>query len=415
MLTLSPLLHDNDRACGFVILSKNGEILFADAHACLLLELTLKELTGKGHDFIAALGTKSIKTERCPITDASGQLFGTKLILRSEANDSSLEQHEPQAERLHSIIGAHPLMLQLYEMIQLVAETDVTVHICGESGVGKELVAEAVHHLSKRSSKRFVRLNCSTVPGALFESALFGHVKGSFTDAHRDQQGFIEYAQGGTIFLDEIGEVSQDHQVKLLRLLQSREYSRVGETIPRKADIRIITATNKDLTDLMHGGKIREDFYYRINVFPLRTPPLRSRISDVKLLTRHFIAKFNQRFSKSISGVSAEVEKIFMEYEWPGNVRELENALEHAFVVTSTGMICPEHLPDTLFHGKSPKKRDLLENQRSTILAALEKSGGNKAEAARLLHISRVGLWKKLKKLNWSESQGGGTARSRRG
>ena len=400
MLTLSPLPEDDPRTSGTVVLSQNLEILFVDQQACMLLEVAAAELIGKNVDQIALLASDKIRIDRQSVLSTDNKAIGTRLILSrcdSKAADPSSVQPET---RLHSIIGAHPLMLQLYEMIELVAETDVTVHICGESGVGKELVAEAVHHLSKRSTKRFVRLNCSTVPGALFESALFGHVKGSFTDAHRDQQGFVEYAQGGTIFLDEIGEVSHDHQVKLLRLLQSREYSRIGEATTRKADIRIITATNKELTQLVAAGKIREDFYYRINVFPLRAPPLRSRISDVGLLTRHFIEKFNQRFAKKISGVSPQVEKIFHEYSWPGNVRELENALEHAFVVTSSGTICPEHLPDSLFHSTPRRRRATIEDQRSSILAALEKSGGNKAEAARLLHISRVSLWKKLKKLN---------------
>lgn len=321
----------------------------------------------------------------------------------------------PQA-RFHNLIGSDPLMLHLYEMIDMVSKTDVTVHIYGESGVGKELVAEAIHYFSQRREHRFVRLNCSAIPGTLLESALFGHVKGAFTDAHRDQQGYVEYAQGGTILLDEIGEVSHDGQVKVLRLLQSREYSRVGETMSRKANIRVITATNKDLTELMHLGKIREDFFYRINVFPLHVPPLRSRISDIELLTKHFIQKFNERFSKNLSGISAKVLEIFQRYSWPGNVRELENALEHAFVIAQSGVIQTEHIPEALtstshHHAhsiqQSIEKKVLVgrnaahhfepEEEKTLLLSALKQTHGHKSEAAKLLGISRVSLWKKIK------------------
>ncbi|MBX7137703.1 MAG: sigma 54-interacting transcriptional regulator [Oligoflexia bacterium] len=320
---------------------------------------------------------------------------------------ASLESQPPY--RFHRLIGSHPLMMHLYELIGLVAPTDVTVHIYGESGVGKELVADAIHHLSGRRAGRFAKVNCSTIPHNLLESTLFGHVKGAFTDAHRDQQGIVEYAHDGTIFLDEIGDVSPDMQVKLLRLLQSHEYSRVGEALTRKADIRIITATNRHLEDLVARGRIREDFYYRINVFPLRIPPLRNRSQDILALSSYFISKFNQRFSKSITGLSDEVAKLFEQYQWPGNVRELENALEHAFVIAKSGAIEMQHLPDLLSHSDPAGLSQRVERQhyrsshaipveeeKLAILDALEASDGNKTKAAAMLGFSRVTLWKKL-------------------
>jgi transcriptional regulator with PAS, ATPase and Fis domain len=246
------------------------------------------------------------------------------------------------------ITGRHPSMQRLFELVELVAKTDVTVHIFGENGTGKELVASAIHHLSSRSKKQFIRLNCSTIPATLLESTLFGHAKGSFTGAHKDQIGFVEEAEEGTLFLDEIGDVSSDIQVKLLRLLQSREYSRVGETQLRKANIRILTATNQDLRRLVQEGKIREDFYYRIHVFPLVVPPLRNRREDIELLVKHFIAVFNGRFSKEITGVSEDALEMLSAHDWPGNVRELENAIEYAFVLASCGEIRREHLPGHL-------------------------------------------------------------------
>lgn len=314
-----------------------------------------------------------------------------------------------QINAFQGIIGGHSLMRHLYELIDLVAATDVTVHIHGESGVGKELVADAIHNLSARKNKRFVKINCSSIPSTLLESALFGHVKGAFTDAHKDAAGYIEHAEGGTIFLDEIGEISHEMQVKLLRLLQTHEYSRVGETIVRRANIRVITATNRDLEELVLKGRIREDFYYRINVFPLQIPPLRARTSDIEQLASFFIEKFNRKFGKNVQGVSNEVHSVLESYSWPGNVRELENAFEHAFVLVRGPLVELEHLPPNVRKGGlagtshlsqqvDPKAR--AESERRAIKAALEKANGNKTHAAKLLGISRVTLWKKLGRMS---------------
>lgn len=314
------------------------------------------------------------------------------------------------------LIAEHASMLQLLERVELVARTDVSVHIYGENGTGKELVADSLHNLSERRGRNFVKLNCSAIPATLLESALFGHVKGAFTGANKDQQGFIEHAQGGTLFLDEIGDLSHETQVKLLRLLQNREYSKVGETRVRSAEIRIITATNRNLKDFVRSGKMREDFYYRVNVFPLVVPPLRERSPDIILLANYFIEMFGGMFSKEIQGLTAGAERVLLRYAWPGNVRELENAIKHAFVVLDRGYIGVEHLPSDVVNSSAQRGSGLdeqihllisesceerhPESEREVICEALRKTSGNRSKAAELLGYSRVTLWKKINKYN---------------
>lgn len=257
-----------------------------------------------------------------------------------------------------NIIGGCARMLQLLHNVELVAKTDVTVHIYGENGTGKELIAEALHQLSPRHKKAFIKLNCSAIPNTLLESALFGHSKGAFTGASKEQEGFIERAEGGTLFLDEIGDVSQDIQVKLLRILQNREYTRVGETAIHKADIRIITATNRDLKELVQQGKVREDFFYRIHVFPLEVPPLRERGNDILAIAEHFRALFNKLHSKNVAAFSDDAKAALLAYRWPGNVRELENAIRRAFVLVSGERIELDHLPADLLEGVAKIARE---------------------------------------------------------
>lgn len=328
-----------------------------------------------------------------------------------KTSTSSATEDGSSQKGFPNIIGSHEKMCSLLEMVELVAKTDVTVHIYGENGTGKELIADAVHKRSARAAKPFIKLNCSAIPSTLLESALFGHSKGAFTGANKDQEGFIERANGGTLFLDEIGDVSAEIQVKLLRVLQSREYHRVGETSPRKADIRIVTATNQDLKSLTHQGKIREDFYYRINVFPLTVPPLRERGDDIIELAEHFRDFLNPVFSKNVQGFTEEAKQALLSYSWPGNVRELENVMKRAFVLVSGDVIESCHLPQDIvksgrqsFYTQEIKSitadvsQDTL-HERKTLLDALEKAGGNKGKAAEMLGISRVTLWKKLTKL----------------
>lgn len=346
--------------------------------------------------------------------------------------------HPTEPVEFHGIMGAHPTMRKLFELISLVATTEVTVHIFGPTGVGKELVADAIHALSPRAGKNLVKLNCSTIPPTLLESTLFGHAKGSFTGAVKDAEGFVEHAQGGTLFLDEVGDISHEVQVKLLRLLESRSFCRVGETRSRTADIRIVTATNQDLRKLVTNGKMREDFFYRINVFPLTVPPLRERGTDLMLLAHHFIEFFNTQFNRSIIGLSPAAIAALQQHSWPGNVRELRHAIEHAFVHAINGELLPEHLPP-LSPFSSPKtisNHDLVESASLTprdigstiapahhrrndqddehltprtggnrpvltpelLQKALRHAGGNASEAARRCGVSRVTLWKYMKR-----------------
>jgi DNA-binding NtrC family response regulator len=311
------------------------------------------------------------------------------------------------------IIGSSAAMRDLLEATALVAPTDVGVLITGENGTGKELVAEALHKASLRSTRPFIGINCSAIPSTLLESALFGHARGAFTGAHRDQEGFLERAEGGTLFLDEIGDVSPEIQVKLLRLLQSRIYHRVGETEIRQANVRIIAATNRDLQELVASGRIREDFFYRINVFPIAVPPLREREDDIVEIAEHFRGSFNRVFNKNIRGFSDDAIAALRKFGWPGNVRQLENAIKRAFVVAPGPDIELHHLPPELATGQSRQVTDrlvfastahVLESERDRILAALARTGGHKGKAAALLGYSRITLWKKLTKLGMASA-----------
>jgi two-component system response regulator HydG len=300
------------------------------------------------------------------------------------------------------IVGRSAGMKGLFGLMERVAPTDVSVHIYGENGTGKELVAEALHRHSKRSGAKLVRLNCSALPHALLESALFGYTRGAFTGAVRPQGGFLEHAEGGTLFLDEVGEISQDVQVKLLRLLQSNEYYRLGESTPRQANVRVITATNRDLHQLMRQGRIREDFFYRVNVFPLTIPPLRERGEDVVELAEYFRRESCPTFCKQVPGFTEEALSAIRAYSWPGNVRQLENAIKRAFVLITDGVIGIEHLPPEILPIRAGGERCQIlveahqQSERQQIVAALERAGGNRTRAAQMLGYSRVTLWKKL-------------------
>jgi transcriptional regulator with GAF, ATPase, and Fis domain len=301
-------------------------------------------------------------------------------------------------------------MKQIFSAIGAAAASEATILLQGESGTGKELVAGAIHYNSPRSENPFITVSCSALTESLLESELFGHVKGSFTGAIRDRVGRFEEADGGTIFLDEIGEISPLIQVKLLRVLQEREIERVGESKKRKIDIRIIAATNKDLITLVKGGEFREDLYYRLKVFPINVPPLRKRKEDIPLLFSHFIHIQNQKTGKSIQGVTQASLRILMDYTWPGNVRELENAIEHAFVLCTGEHIDVFDLPIEI--RQLAYRPDALNASSSTPAPAfsgaklspqrlhelLYECHWNKAEVARRVGLSRTAIWKYMKK-----------------
>jgi two-component system, NtrC family, response regulator HydG len=306
------------------------------------------------------------------------------------------------------IVGSHYTMQNIYELIDLAKDSSATVLIYGESGTGKELVAQAIHHSSSRRNKPFVKVNCAALTESLLESELFGHVKGAFTDAIRDRKGRFEEAHGGTIFLDEIGDLPLSVQVKLLRVLQDKVIERVGENRSIKVDVRIIAATLKNLQKLIDLGQFREDLYYRLNVIPISVPPLRSRKTDIPLLADHFMNKFRQETGKLITACDKNVLDALLKYSWPGNVRELENTLEYAFVTCRTDTIkthnLPEHIANSLHQGGTKQSSGKNKNdEKIRVMKALDMARGNKTKAAQLLGLSRVGLWKKIKRYNLSD------------
>lgn len=336
------------------------------------------------------------------LRDANGRVTGTVVTFRDMSELMSLRKELMGRFQFHSIIGKSHKMQEIFALIEDVGESDATVLVLGESGTGKELIARAIHHQSRRSQFPFVKVNCSALAETLLESELFGHVKGAFTGAYRDKIGRFELAQQGSIFLDEIGDISPNIQLKLLRVLQEREVERVGDSKVINVDVRIIAATNRNLRQLVDAGTFREDLFYRLNVIPVSIPPLRERKEDIPLLLDHFISQFNEQTGKNIVGITKEALNILMDYHWPGNIRQLENAVEHAFVKSHGRSIEPASLPIeicmTSKHFQSTQGE--VKDERELLVAALQEAGWNKAKASRELGMDRVTLWRKMKKFN---------------
>jgi len=338
-----------------------------------------------------------------PLKDEKNEVIGAVLISRDTTKIHDLEKELIEQHSFHKIIGKSVKMQKVYKLLENLAGTNTTVLISGESGTGKELVAKALHYSSSRAHKTLVKVNCSALSENLLESELFGHVKGAFTGAIRNRIGRFQAAHEGTIFLDEIGDISPLIQLKLLRVLQEREFEKVGDTATCKVDVRVIVATNLDLKKKVMKGEFREDLYYRLKVVEIDMPPLRERLEDIPLLFTHFCKQFNESFNKKIDGLSDEVLKIFMEYYWPGNVRELQHAIEHSFVLCNDRTITVEHLPPEIktpsLQRIIPVKRKFIniQDEAHAILDALNKTGWNKAKASRLLGLSRPTLYKKIK------------------
>ncbi len=315
-------------------------------------------------------------------------------------------------------IGKSPALRRVFQMVDKVSRTDSTVLISGESGTGKELLARLIHKKSPRSKKPFVPVNCGAIPRELMESELFGYVKGAFTGAYRGRAGRFEVADGGTIFLDEIGDLPIDLQVKLLRVIQEKTFERVGDSTPIKVDVRIIAATNKDLEEEVKEGRFREDLFYRLNVIPIHIPPLRERKEDIPLLVNHFIEKFNREKGFSIEGVDEDLVKALTNYHWPGNVRELENVVERMVVLAEGNKLTMDDLPEKIKERRErPSEsmeemlskielpegginlKELLERiEEKLINQALEISGGVKEKASKLLGMKRTTLVEKLRR-----------------
>ncbi len=340
-----------------------------------------------------------------PLIDGKGLFSGGVMVARDETRLAGLEEDLKQRRVFHNMIGKSEEMQRLYELIDALADVDTTVLITGESGTGKEMVAEALRYRSQRSDKPFVRVNCAALSENLLESELFGHVRGAFTGAVKDKVGRFEKADKGTIFLDEIGNISPKMQLSLLRVLQEKELERVGDSNPTKIDVRVIAATNQNLREKVASGEFREDLYYRLRVMEIRLAPLRNRQDDIPLLVAHFLKKFNGKFNKRINGVSEEVEKLFMQYSWPGNIRELEHAIEHAFVLCRQDCITVDHLPSE-FHGSELlSSANEEKSDYETLIEALRSTGGNKAKAARRLGVSERTVFRKIRQYDITESQ----------
>ena len=330
-----------------------------------------------------------------------------------QAENSQLKRTLNQRYGYENLIGNSEGIQMVCSLIEKVAETDSTILILGESGTGKELVARTIHYNSPRKNKPLIPINCGAIPETLLESELFGHEKGAFTGASTTRIGRFELADGGTIFLDEIGDMSPTLQVKLLRVLQQREFERVGGVRTIKVDVRIIAATNIDLEHAVHEGKFREDLYYRLNVIPVVIPPLRERADDIPLLMDHFLSHFNKSKKRDIKGFSPAAMDILISYPWPGNIRELENLVERLIILKGNGTICPDDLPEKFIshtlnnegalHITLPETgvnlKDVVEEfENNLILQAMQKAQGVKNKAAQLLSLNRTTLVEKLKK-----------------
>jgi PAS domain S-box-containing protein len=337
-----------------------------------------------------------------PLIDGGGTSIGAVLVARDETRLDKLERTLRKRHNFHKMVGASNKMQELYCLLDDLADIPSTVLITGESGTGKELVAEALHKAGVRRNKPLVKVNCAALSDTLLESELFGHVRGSFTGAVKDRIGRFQKAEGGTIFLDEIGDISYKVQLRLLRVLQEREIERIGESMPIKVDIRIVAATNRNLAEMVRQGSFREDLYYRLKVITIPLPPLRDRKDDIPLLVEHMIDKLNGTLGKEITGISQEVAAFFQEYNWPGNIRELEHSMEYAFVRCRQQVVALGHLPEDMLATKGQDSEApaqvIEEDEVQSICNALEKTAWNKAKAARLLGIDRKTLYRKLAK-----------------
>jgi PAS domain S-box-containing protein len=397
---------------------------------CALLECSTCNLArqSEGCHFCAMFKRGSLRRQRCIITRKDGRpvhVFKNASVFRDQQGNvmgavetltdiSDLMDKEAQIEtyrrelkaedRFHGMVGNSVAMQEVYELISNASQSDAPVIIFGESGTGKELVAKAIHEAGLRSAKPHIKVNCAALNEALLESELFGHVKGAFTGAHQSRIGRFEAAAGGDIFLDEIGDLPLATQVKLLRVLEEKVVERVGDHRPIPVDVRIISATNRDLGKLIDQGAFREDFYYRINVIPIHVPPLRRRTEDIPLLARSFFNRIQLKSGKPIQGIANETLEILTRYDWPGNVRELKSAFEYAFVACQSSLIVPADLPPHVVNRPRVNPAwdgavsDINEIKKQRLVDALRASDGNRAEAARRLGISRTSVWKQIKR-----------------
>jgi two-component system response regulator HydG len=363
------------------------------------------EIRRKDGSFLQALKNASV------LYDDDGTMLGAVETLtdiseldRLDKRVAFLSQQLDETDGYCGIIGRSEAMRKVFEITEKAAQSDAPIIIYGESGTGKELVARAIHERGMRSNGPYVQVNCAALNEALLESELFGHVKGSFTGAFRDRKGRFETANGGDLFLDEIGDIPLSIQIKLLRGLESKQFERVGDDHPVSVNVRIITATNKNLLDLIARDKFREDFYFRINVIPILLPPLRERREDIPLMVDIFMQRLRSKTGKSINGIQREALDRLWKYHYPGNVRELKSILQYAFTVAEKGPLSCKHLPPQLSDALSAGKAAIYvpdckkEREKKALIDALEKTAGNQTRAAQLLGVNRVTVWNRMRK-----------------
>ncbi len=435
---------------GIIIVDETGSFIAANQTAQLITGYTEKELKGqscrilnctgckiigkgKGKEWCGLFSEELIREKKCVITNSQNRtipIVKNATVLFNEKNEivgaietlkdiseninyknelASIKRMYHVDDGFHGIIGRTPVMQSLYEHIESVASLDTPVMILGESGTGKEMVAKALHETGNRASNPFIKVNCAALSENILESELFGHVKGAYTGAEADRIGRFEAAHQGTIFLDEIGDIPLSVQIKLLRVLEEKMIQRVGTNKSISIDVRIITATNKNLEKMIEEGTFREDLFFRINVFPLTCPPLRQRKDDITLISQHFITLHAEKTGKNILGFTPEAMRIMVAYRWPGNIRELRNSIEYAFVLARGKSIGIEHLPEKIKNYEPPSANSMKkeenkgvvrvgQTEKEMLIDALQQADGNQTKAAEILGVSRITVWKRIKK-----------------
>ena len=397
---------------------------------CTILNCTICEIARerKGEKWCSLFRTGAVSMRKCALLkkdgkrthvlknasllhDTDGSVMGAvetmtdiNELIEKDTQIEAFRRELQTEDGFQGILGASAPMQQVFDLIGNASYSDAPVIVFGESGCGKELVAKAIHSTGSRKTKPYVKVNCAALTESLLESELFGHVKGAFTGAYRSREGRFEAANGGDIFLDEIGDLPLSTQVKLLRVLEEKIVERVGDNRPLHIDVRIISATNRNLKQLVEQGAFREDLFYRINVIPITVPPLRERVEDIPLLAEHFFRRIKLKNNQKIKGITNEAMALLMAYAWPGNVRELKSAFEYAFVACQEPMIQPHHLPPSVRqvpsrfkeNRKSPLNRSQM--KKKELIEALQHAGGNQSRAAEILGISRVTVWNRMKR-----------------
>ena len=387
------------------VLGKNcSEVMKSpDADACPLKKTleTGENVSNYEMEIITKNGKRiPVSVNTAILYDEKGEVIGGVETFRDMSEIVRLRNEVRHRFSFGNIIGKSDCMQIIYDKLEVISVTDSNVLIEGETGTGKDLIARTIHYNSMRKDKPFVKINCAAIPENLLESELFGYKKGAFTGAVMDKMGKFEAADGGTIFLDEIGDMPLSLQAKILRVIEEREFERLGEVETRKVDVRVIAATNRPLKELVEQGKFRMDLYYRLNVVRIRLPALRERAEDIPLLLDHFIEVFNKKFNKKVKGVEQKVMDFLLDYSWPGNVRELENVIEHAMIHARGDLIRFDNLPDYLFEEGESGAVSLVDVEREHIFRVLKSVNNNKTRASKILGISRSTLWRKLKELN---------------